>query len=140
MVRAAIYTRISLDRDGRSEAPDRQERDARQHCQQRGWDVVEVFCDRDVSAFKANVHRPGFERLMAAVDEKTIDAIVVYRLDRLTRGGVVGITRVLERIQRSNVTLVSIGEAIDTSDAMAKASWPCSLLSPSRRASTSAGV
>jgi hypothetical protein len=38
--RVAIYTRVSLDRNGDSESPERQEADCRSLAQQRGWKVV----------------------------------------------------------------------------------------------------
>ena len=49
-MRAAIYARLSMDREGTSAAVDRQEADCRELCEARGWEVVQVFSDNDVSA------------------------------------------------------------------------------------------
>ncbi|HSH60271.1 MAG TPA: recombinase family protein [Acidimicrobiales bacterium] len=115
--RAGIYTRLSLDRDGTKESPERQEAACRALCEARGFEVVEVYCDRDRSAFKA-VERPEYERLMADVDAGHIDAIVVFKLDRLTRGGLTAIASVLARLQETGAKLTSVTEPVDTSTAM----------------------
>jgi DNA invertase Pin-like site-specific DNA recombinase len=82
--RAAIYCRISRDREGLALGTDRQEADCRALCLQRGWQVVDVFRDDDISAFTGK-HRPGYESMMSALAAHTVDAIVAYNADRLHR-------------------------------------------------------
>src|SRR4051794_558258 len=52
MTRAAIYCRISLDRDGKGLGVDRQREDCLEIAQDNGWDVPEahIYIDNDVSA------------------------------------------------------------------------------------------
>jgi DNA invertase Pin-like site-specific DNA recombinase len=50
MIRAAIYCRISQDRAGAGLGVTRQE-DCGAPCERRGWVVVEVYADNDVSAY-----------------------------------------------------------------------------------------
>ncbi len=51
-----------------------------------GWERHdEDYSDNDLSAFKDNVVRPGFERLLADLESGVIDGIVCYDLDRLAR-------------------------------------------------------
>jgi site-specific DNA recombinase len=83
-VRAAIYARISSDQDGQGLGVGRQVEDGKRLAEQRGWHVVEVFTDNDISAYKARV-RPGYQQLLAAIEAGEIDAVIVWRLDRLTR-------------------------------------------------------
>jgi DNA invertase Pin-like site-specific DNA recombinase len=45
MFRAAIYLRISQDRDGTMLGADRQREDCLALCKKRKWEVVEVFVD-----------------------------------------------------------------------------------------------
>ena len=82
--RAYIYARISEDRDGTSTAPERQIADSRAFCAAHGLDVAGVFEDRDLSASKPGVVRPGFEAVLAAAQ---LDGavIVAWNQDRLLR-------------------------------------------------------
>jgi DNA invertase Pin-like site-specific DNA recombinase len=72
-MRAAVYVRISKDREGRSLGIARQEADARELAGRHGWDVVEVFSDNDTSAA---AYRPAFERLLEDIEGGRIDAVV----------------------------------------------------------------
>jgi len=84
MTRAGIYARISLDVSGDALGVQRQEQDCRTKAAALGWDVAEVYVDNDVSASK-NVERPAYARMLADLEAGTINAVVVYDLDRLTR-------------------------------------------------------
>lgn len=81
---AAIYTRLSFDKDDDGLAVARQEQDCRALCAARGWTVGEVFSDNDTSAYK-RVKRPGYAALMTALRAGQYNAVVVYHLDRLFR-------------------------------------------------------
>ncbi|WP_106128126.1 recombinase family protein [Pseudosporangium ferrugineum] len=83
-MRAAIYCRISQDRAGAGLGVARQEEDCRALCEGRGWVVVEVYPDNDVSAY-SGAPRPAWARLLADVRAGTVDAIVGWHVDRLTR-------------------------------------------------------
>jgi DNA invertase Pin-like site-specific DNA recombinase len=83
--RVGAYVRISEDLDGAGLGVARQERDCRQRASRRGWAVAEVFRDNDVSAYKARVVRPEFERLLAELEAGRLDGVVVYDLDRFAR-------------------------------------------------------
>lgn len=84
MHRAAIYCRISQDREGAGLGVTRQESDCRGVCERRGWTVVEVYVDNDVSAYSGKP-RPSWARLMADVQAGQLDAVVGWHVDRLTR-------------------------------------------------------
>ena len=47
---AAIYARISRDREGAGLGVERQEADCRALAERLGWDVVAVYVDNDISA------------------------------------------------------------------------------------------
>jgi DNA invertase Pin-like site-specific DNA recombinase len=81
---AAIYTRISSDQDGTGLGVARQEKECRALAEGRGWDVVEVFTDNDQSAYTGK-RRPAYERMLEAMREGRVNAVIVYHLDRLTR-------------------------------------------------------
>lgn len=83
-MRAAVYLRISQDRTGAGLGVERQEQDCRALCDRRSWKVADVYCDNDTSAYSGKT-RPEWERLLADVRAGSIDAIVGYHIDRLTR-------------------------------------------------------
>jgi site-specific DNA recombinase len=58
--RAAIYARISQDREGAGLGVERQEQDCRDLADRLGWTVTAVFTDNDVSAYTGK-RRKGFE-------------------------------------------------------------------------------
>ncbi|MFC7380871.1 recombinase family protein [Sphaerisporangium rhizosphaerae] len=83
-IRVAIYVRISDDREGSGLGVARQEADCRRRAESLGWDVVAVFVDNDLSAFK-NKTREGYEQLVAAIETRHIDALLCWHTDRLHR-------------------------------------------------------
>jgi DNA invertase Pin-like site-specific DNA recombinase len=84
-MKAAIYTRISRDPDHDSWSPERQEIVCRQLAEVRGFEVVEVFTDRDTSAWNPRVRRPGWEALKQAVRLGSVEVVMAYSLTRLGR-------------------------------------------------------
>lgn len=89
MPRAAIYCRISADRDGDRLGVERQESDCRRLCADRGWAVADAYIDNDISAAdvpgKKRLVRPEYDRLVRDISANKLDAVAVWDLDRLTR-------------------------------------------------------
>lgn len=81
---AAIYARISSDREGTQAGVGRQVEDCKVLAERRGWPVVEVYVDDDVSAFSGRV-RPAYERMVEDITAGRVDAVVVWHHDRLHR-------------------------------------------------------
>lgn len=82
--RAAIYCRISLDREGAGLGVERQEEDCRAVAERLGWSVAEVFVDNDVSAYSGKP-RPAYRRMLEAIRTGQVDAVVAWHTDRLHR-------------------------------------------------------
>jgi DNA invertase Pin-like site-specific DNA recombinase len=83
-LRTAIYTRISKDTEGTELGVQRQEQDCRREADRRGWEVVQVYTDNDVSATRSKV-RPEYQRMIRDIESGHIQAVVVWAVDRLTR-------------------------------------------------------
>jgi DNA invertase Pin-like site-specific DNA recombinase len=81
---AAIYARISSDRDGLQLGVQRQVQDCRALAERQGWTVAQEYIDDDVSAFKGKP-RPEYRRLLADIRRGARDAVIVWNLDRLHR-------------------------------------------------------
>lgn len=118
--RHAVYGRLSLETEDTT-SPARQLEIGERRVEERNgiYDrAVDHYEDIDKSGFDEAVDRPGFNRLMANLDQ--YDVIVVYRLDRLTRR-ITRFAELLKKLQEHNVTLISATEPFDTSDPMGKA-------------------
>jgi DNA invertase Pin-like site-specific DNA recombinase len=113
---AAIYTRLSQDRDGSKSGTDRQEKDCRALARREGLKVVEVFTDDDRSAYNGKP-RPAFERMLKELDR--FDAVIYWKTDRLVRR-TTQFWRVVEACENANTRLVSVVEPIDTSTPIGK--------------------
>src|SRR5262245_51566713 len=80
--RAAVYVRMSADKEGKALGVARQEKDCRALAKKQGWDVVQVYKDNDISAVKV---RPEWNRLLADIAAGRVDAVVAYSSSRLYR-------------------------------------------------------
>lgn len=80
---AVIYTRVSTDaqeRDGTS--LDTQERACLAHAQAAGWQVTQRIRD---TASGSTLDRPGIDLLRGMLREGTVDVVIAYAVDRLSR-------------------------------------------------------
>jgi len=117
MTRAAVYCRISQDKEGRRLGVERQEEDCRALATRNGWDVVDVFTDNDITAAKVKGGkvkvRPEYDRMVAAIKAGKVDAIVAYSQSRLTRTGTIeGFIDLCEAAGIESVAIVT-GAAIN---------------------------
>lgn len=83
-MKAAIYTRISKDSTLRGEGVARQEAACRELVEKRGWNVYRLYSDNDISA-SFGAPRPGYEAMLADIEQGKIDVVVCWHTDRLTR-------------------------------------------------------
>ena len=82
--------------------------------------------DNDIIIYKdegytgANTERPNFKKMMEAVKNNTIDTIICYRLDRISRN-VLDFANLYDNWQEHNINLISVSERFDTTTPMGKA-------------------
>ena len=113
-MRAVVYSRISLDREGKAEGVTRQRTDALELVERRGWQLVREFEDNDTSA-SGKVRRPGFEAMLQQIEAGQVDAVVAWTLDRLTRNRR-DTVRLIEACQQHRVTIALVrGSDLDMS-------------------------
>src|SRR3984885_13702491 len=80
----------------------------------QGAQLAEIIVESGESAKSLN--RPGMAKLLAMVDAGKVKAVIVAKLDRLTRS-VKDLCELLERFERRGVALVSVAESLDTGSA-----------------------
>lgn len=107
-MRAALYTRISLDRAGQQLGVQRQRDDCRALADRLGWQVATEFDDNDRSATSGKP-RPGFEALLDAMKNGEVDAVIAWHPDRLYRK-LADLTRLLDVAKGVEFRTVTAGE------------------------------
>ncbi|MGJ0388760.1 recombinase family protein [Microbacterium sp. CGR1] len=110
-MRAAIYTRISEDKDGDELGVERQEQDCRRLAAAKGWEVVQVFEENDTSAYRSKV-RPKYQAMTEAVRAGDVQAIVVWDVDRLSRTPR-ELEDVIDFADSHGLALASVGGEVD---------------------------
>lgn len=118
--RCAIYTRKSttngLEQDFNSLDAQREACEA--YARSQSWTLVKTRYD-DGGFTGANVERPAFQRLLADVDAKRVDVVIVYKVDRLSRS-LLDFAKVMDRFNQAGVAFVSITQNFSTADAMGR--------------------
>jgi DNA invertase Pin-like site-specific DNA recombinase len=113
------YTRVSTDEQSRNGTSLEGQREAiAAECRRRGWKLVEVREDAGFSG--KSLRRPGIRAALAAVESGRGDALVVSKLDRLTRS-LRDFTQLLERARREGWALTVLDADVDTSSAAGEA-------------------
>src|SRR5438093_1075847 len=113
MERLGVYLRISEDKDGSQTATRRQLEDCTKWATDRGYNIVDVFEDVDVGAFKRTVKRPEFERMLSAVRERDIDGVVAWKIDRISRRQR-DLVRLDEECEEMGAFICTVQDNIDT--------------------------
>jgi DNA invertase Pin-like site-specific DNA recombinase len=122
--RAALYLRASsrkkthtLDGDEFRQRPEIQEERLRRLCEQRGWQVADVYMDR---ASGRKEQRPELQRLMADARRGLFGIVAVAAFDRLARS-VRHLVTALDEFRQLGIEFVSLRESIDTATPMGRA-------------------
>ena len=122
-VRCAIYTRKSteegLDQDFNSLNAQREACEAYIESQKHeGWELLpDTYDDGGLSG--GSLERPALQRLMRAVDDKHVDQVVVYKIDRLTRS-LADFAKLVERLDAAQASFVSVTQSFNTATSMGR--------------------
>ena len=114
-MKAIGYVRVSTDRQAEQGVSlEAQEAKIRAMAAVHGASLLDVIVDGGESA--KNLNRPGLQRLLALVDSGKVEAVIVAKLDRLTRS-VKDLCGLLELFEKRKVALISVAESLDTGSA-----------------------
>src|SRR4029434_9256568 len=110
--RAIGYCRVSTDGQAdRGVSLDAQAEKIRAMATVQDAELIDIVIDGGESG--KSLQRPGIERLVAMVDRKEVQIVIIAKLDMLP-SGVRDVEESLERFQRRGVALVSVGESRET--------------------------
>lgn len=83
-------------------------------------DAENVVVYEDEGFSGGNLNRPDFKKMMEAAKKRKFKAIVVYRLDRISRN-ISDFSGLIEELARLDISFVSIREQFDTTSPMGRA-------------------
>jgi site-specific DNA recombinase len=123
LVRCAVYTRKSteegLEQEFNSLDAQREAGEAFIRSQAgEGWTLNPERYD-DGGFTGGNMDRPAFQRLMADIEAGRIDAVVVYKVDRLSRS-LLDFAQMMQIFEKHNVAFVSVTQQFNTGTSMGR--------------------
>ena len=121
--RCAVYTRKSseegLEQEFNSLHAQREACEAFIKSQAgEGWRSVRTHYD-DGGLSGATMERPALQRLMADIDKGLVDAVVVYKVDRLTRS-LADFAKMVEVFDARGVSFVAVTQQFNTTTSMGR--------------------
>lgn len=118
MVKAVGYIRVSTEMQANEGVSlDAQSAKIAGYCELNDLELVEIIADAGKSA--KTTDRDGLQRALAMLASGEAQALVVYKLDRLSRK-VKDTLDLIEQIEQSKASLHSIVEKLDTSSALGR--------------------
>jgi site-specific DNA recombinase len=122
-LRCAIYTRVSsdqgLEQDFNSLDAQREAAEAYVKSQaHEGWRLVRSRYD-DGGYSGGSMERPALQELLADIQARLIDVIVVYKVDRLTRS-LADFAKLVELFDANSVSFVSVTQSFNTTTSMGR--------------------
>ncbi len=122
-IRCAVYTRKStdegLEQDFNSLDAQREAGEAFIASQRReGWLLVpERFDDGGFTG--GNMERPALKKLLAAIEARQVNCVVVYKVDRLSRS-LLDFSRMMELFDRCGASFAAVTQNFNTTDSMGR--------------------
>lgn len=122
-IRCAIYTRKSSE-EGLEQSFNSLDAQ-REACQayilsqrQEGWRAIDARYD-DGGYSGGSMERPGLKRLLADIEARKVDTVVVYKVDRLTRS-LADFAKMVEAFDARGVSFVSVTQQFNTTSSMGR--------------------
>jgi site-specific DNA recombinase len=123
LFRCAIYTRKSTDHNLELEfnSLDAQREACEAYIKSQaheGWRLIHDHYD-DGAFSGASLDRPALQKMLAEIRARTIDIVVVYKVDRLTRS-LADFAKLVELFDEHSVSFVSVTQSFNTTSSMGR--------------------
>ncbi len=117
--RVALYIRVSTERQANEgDSLEEQETELKKYCDFRQFSIHQIYIERGKSG--GNTNRPEYQKLVKDIQKRKINAVVVKKLDRLSRS-LLDFENLMNLMNENDVEFISIKENFDTTTAMGKA-------------------
>lgn len=114
-MRAVIYARVSTSR----QEIEMQTDILKTQCERAKYELVEIIEDKAVSGGVLGTNRNGMSRLLKMVNNREVDVVLVYSVDRIGRK-LSDVISIAENFAEKNVGLIIHKSGIDTGTSMGK--------------------
>ena len=104
-MKVAIYTRVSTE----EQTTDNQVPVLMQMAENRGWEVYQVYQENESGWIQGR--QVELKKMIAAAIERKFEIVLVWSLDRLTRGGVLPTLEMVHNFRRHGVKVISHQES-----------------------------
>jgi len=112
-MKAAIYARCSTD--DKEQDPQTQIKPCLEYCKQHGYSMVKTYTDI-CSGRQDEQHRPQLVALLSDAAHRKFDAVVIWKMDRLSRLGIRHVFSLLEKFKLFKVQVISVTEPYLSTD------------------------
>lgn len=113
------YARVSTDNQLENYSIEEQTSRLEAFCAAKGWTLLHTYVDGGYSG--GNTDRPALQEMLRAIRKDKIDAVIVYKLDRLSRSQKDTLTLIEDELLAHGTDFVSINENFDTSTPFGRA-------------------
>ena len=113
------YARVSTENQLENYSIDEQVDRIKAYCKAKGWSLMKIYIDGGYSG--GNTDRPALQQMLQVIRKNHVDAVVVYKLDRLSRSQKDTLTLIEDEFLAHDTDFVSINEAFDTSTPFGRA-------------------
>lgn len=113
------YARVSTENQLENYSIEEQTERLKAYCAAKGWSLRKLYVDGGYSG--GNTNRPALQQMLSAIREGGVDAVVVYKLDRLSRSQKDTLTLIEDELLAHGTDFVSINENFDTSTPFGRA-------------------
>ena len=119
MIRGACYVRVSTDNQLENYSIEEQTARLRAYCKAKDITIVKMYTDGGYSG--GSINRPALQQLLQEIESKNVDAVIVYKLDRLSRSQKDTLMLIEDKFLANSVDFISINENFDTSTPFGRA-------------------
>lgn len=113
-LKACVYTRVSTSEQAmEGYSIEEQERMCKAAIVSKGWEYIGTYSDPGISG--RTMDRLGLQKMIRAIERGEVQAVVIYKLDRLSRKQRDTMTIIEDIFLENDVDLVSLNETLDTS-------------------------
>lgn len=112
-IRVAIYCRVSTTEQAEEGySIGEQERLLIDYCEQKGYEVYQVYSDAGISG-KDIKHRPAMQQLLADATKKVFNMVISWKINRISRK-LIDAIKIVETLEKYGIAYHSYSEPFET--------------------------
>lgn len=119
MKKVACYVRVSTENQIENYSIDEQTERLKAYCQAKDYSIYKFYIDGGYSG--GNTNRPALQSMMKDISDHKVEAVLVYKLDRLSRSQKDTLLLIEDSFLANGVDFISMSENFDTSSPFGRA-------------------